>query len=201
MPIGHSRVRDGSIDGTLAVEADSYDGVWSMPDPSRQPAFRDAHTWAPVFSAGEGKRLHALTTARLTRGAMIVLTALLGACTSTRVDNRQVASLSGAEMYERLCSSCHGADARGDGPVAPLIKVGVPDLTLLAQRHGGEFPTEDVKRVVDGRWDRRAHGPRDMPVWGWQLYDMSSGDDTTERARVDSMIDRLVTHLQSVQRP
>jgi len=125
----------------------------------------------------------------------------LAGCSPTRVDDRPVRALSSVDLYQRLCSSCHGVDARGDGPVAPLIKTGVPDLTLLAHRDGGEFPTEDVRRAIDGRWDRRAHGARDMPVWGWQLYDMSSRDDQHERAVVDSMIDRLVTYLQSIQRP
>lgn len=125
----------------------------------------------------------------------------LAGCSPTRVDERPVHALSSVDLYQRLCSSCHGVDARGDGPVAPLIKTGVPDLTLLAHRDGGEFPTEDVRRAIDGRWDRRAHGARDMPVWGWELYDMSSRDDQQERAVVDSMIERLVNYLQSIQKP
>lgn len=125
----------------------------------------------------------------------------LAGCASNRVDQRPVEILSSVDLYQRLCSSCHGVAARGDGPVAPLIKSGVPDLTLLARRDGGEFPAEDVRRAIDGRWDRRAHGARDMPVWGWQLYDMSARDVQQERAVVDSMIDRLVSYLQSIQRP
>jgi mono/diheme cytochrome c family protein len=131
-----------------------------------------------------------------------VLAAVLGiaACSSTAVDKGSTASLSGAELYQRLCASCHGVEAHGDGAVAPMINVHVPDLTRLAHRDGGEFPTEDVRRAIDGRWDRMAHGQREMPVWGWQLYDMSSTDEAGARARVDSMIDRLVTYLQSIQR-
>ena len=125
----------------------------------------------------------------------------LGGCTSTAVDNRPVTALSGAELYERLCASCHGATARGDGPVAPLIKIGVPDLTLIAQRSGGEFPVEGIRGVIDGRSDRPAHGPRDMPVWGWQLYDSAAGSDDAARAQADSTIDRIVSYLQSIQRP
>lgn len=121
------------------------------------------------------------------------------ACTTPGTSERDIHELSGVEMYERLCSSCHGVSGRGDGPVASLIEVGVPDLTRIAQRDGGEFPTEDVRRTIDGRWDRRAHGARDMPVWGWQLYDSTSLDDAAERARVESMIDRLVSYLRSIQ--
>ena len=124
----------------------------------------------------------------------------LGGCTSTVVDDRPVTALSGAELYERLCSSCHGATAHGDGPVAPLIKTGVPDLTLMAQRSSGEFPADGVRGVIDGRSERPAHGPRDMPVWGWQLYDPSARSDDAAREQVDGVIDRLVSYLQSVQR-
>src|SRR4029453_4513951 len=108
----------------------------------------------------------------------------LRGCASTgRPDTRQ---MSGMQMYQQLCSSCHGSGGHGDGPFASLPKIGVPDLTRLAQHDGGEFPAEDVRRTIDGRWDRRAHGARDMPVWGWQLYDSSSTNDAQERATVDS---------------
>jgi mono/diheme cytochrome c family protein len=107
--------------------------------------------------------------------------------------------MSGLEMYQQLCSSCHGIRGHGDGPVASLINIGVPDLTRIAKRDGGEFPTEDVRRTIDGRWDRRAHGARDMPVWGWQFYDSSATNDAEERAQVDSMINRLVDYLRSIQ--
>lgn len=124
---------------------------------------------------------------------------LIAGCGTTPPRERDISELSGVEMYEQLCSSCHGVSGRGDGPVAPLIAVGVPDLTRIAYRNGGEFPTEEVRRTIDGRWDRRAHGARDMPVWGWQLYDSSAPNDANERAQVDSMIDRLVVYLRRIQ--
>lgn len=131
--------------------------------------------------------------------AIVFATLWLAGCASQRSDMRALNELSGVELYQRLCSSCHGVQARGDGPIAPLIKIGVPDLTQLARREGGEFPAADVARTIDGRFERPAHGPRDMPVWGWQLYDSTSSNDSAERARVDAMIDRLVAYLRSVQ--
>jgi len=127
---------------------------------------------------------------------LLTVLLLLAACATTEPGNAQ---LTGAQMYERLCSSCHGPGGHGDGPVSSLIKTGVPDLTRLALSEGGEFPTEDVRRTIDGRWDRRAHGARDMPVWGWQFYDSSNPNDAQERAIVDSMIGRLVEYLRSIQ--
>jgi Cytochrome c553 len=123
---------------------------------------------------------------------------LLAACAAPQTQ-RDVREMSGMEIYRQLCASCHGTSGKGDGPVAPLIKIPVPDLTRIAWRDGGEFPTEDVRRTIDGRWDRRAHGARDMPVWGWRLYDSANPDDAAERARVDSMIGRLVDYLNSIQ--
>lgn len=131
-------------------------------------------------------------------GFAMLMGFVLAGCATPR--EAPIETLNGMQLYERLCSSCHGVEGRGDGPVAPLIKVPTPDLTRLAARDGGEFPAEDVRRIIDGRNDRRAHGPRDMPVWGWQLYDMSVRDGN-ERARTDAMIDRLVEHLRSIQRP
>lgn len=136
----------------------------------------------------------------MTPARMIVLVSvvLLAACTA-QPSQAPVHTLSGMQLYERLCSSCHGVSGKGDGPVAMLIKTGAPDLTRIAARDGGEFPTEDVRRTIDGRWDRPAHGPRDMPVWGWRLYDASSEDQAGERARTDAMINRLVEYLRSIQ--
>lgn len=108
--------------------------------------------------------------------------------------------MSGLEMYQSFCASCHGVSGEGDGPVAPLIKIHVPDLTRMAHREGGEFPTEDARRTIDGRFDRPAHGPRDMPVWGWQFYRSDTLKDPVERARVDALIDRLVQYLQTIQK-
>lgn len=113
---------------------------------------------------------------------------------------RDVMKMSGLEMYESFCASCHGVGGEGDGPVAPLIKIHVPDLTQIAHRYGGEFPTEDLHRTIDGRFDRPAHGPRDMPVWGWQFYRSETLKDPVERARVDALIDRLVQYLQTIQK-
>ena len=42
-------------------------------------------------------------------------------------------------------------------PLAVLLSP-QPDLTRIAQGDGGEAPTEDVRRSIDGRRDRRAHG-------------------------------------------
>jgi mono/diheme cytochrome c family protein len=131
--------------------------------------------------------------------SVAVIALLFSACVAMDPIETRVEKFSGQQLYSRLCASCHGASAHGDGPVAPYIKTGVPDLTRIAWRDGGEFPTEDVIRIIDGRLARSAHGTRDMPVWGWQLYDMSSKNPESERQLVDDMIGRLVEYLRSIQ--
>lgn len=111
----------------------------------------------------------------------------------------EVPDLSGSELYQHLCASCHGGKGRGEGPVAATLKSKVPDLTRIAARHGGAFPTEQVRQKIDGLELSAAHGTRDMPVWGWQLYAIE-GEDDVRRKRVADLIGRLVDHLASIQR-
>jgi hypothetical protein len=143
--------------------------------------------------------IHAVLFMKSVLFVAAAIVAISSGCVNTRPDARSVAELSGVEMYERLCASCHGVDGRGGGSVATLIKIGLPDLTRIAARDGGEFPAEDIRRTIDGRWDRRAHGARDMPVWGWEFYGTVNPDDAVERAKVDSMINRLVDYLRTIQ--
>jgi mono/diheme cytochrome c family protein len=81
----------------------------------------------------------------------------------------------GKQMYLRYCSSCHGADGKGNGPVSRDLKVKVPDLTRLAKKHKGVYPLDDVMATIDGRRSVRAHGDRNMPVWGETFRSESEG--------------------------
>ncbi|MET0660846.1 MAG: c-type cytochrome [Steroidobacteraceae bacterium] len=135
---------------------------------------------------------------RILAAGFFVLT-FCAACAGTGTREQEVRDVPESNAYEQMCASCHGAAGRGDGPIAPLIKTGVPDLTRIAQRNQGVFPTEQVHRTIDGRWDRPAHGARDMPVWGLRLYYSSMEDDPGERARVDARIEELVNYLRSIQ--
>lgn len=134
---------------------------------------------------------------RLSNIIAVAAFAWVAACASHSSRN-ELYEMSGIEMYRELCTSCHGVGGKGDGPMAPLLKIDVPDLTRLA-RHKGEFPAEQVRRTIDGRFERPAHGLPYMPVWGLKFYDPQNPDDEEGRARGDSMIDRLVEYLRSIQ--
>jgi hypothetical protein len=73
---------------------------------------------------------------------------------------------SGAELYQRHCAVfCHGNDLKGTGPTPEPIR-SPPDLTILARRHGGEFPDSYVSNVLQNGVTLPAYGPAEIPVWG-----------------------------------
>jgi hypothetical protein len=75
----------------------------------------------------------------------------------------------------------------------------VPDLTGIARRNGGEFPSEKVFRIIDGQWELPAHGSRPMPLWGYDFYG-DEGSDEEEHHQATARIDSLVSYLASIQR-
>ena len=74
----------------------------------------------------------------------------------------------GVDLFAGHCAACHGAEARGDGPMGQILAVAPPDLTGLAAAEGGVFPTERVVRAIDGRTLILSHGGP-MPLFGMIL--------------------------------
>jgi mono/diheme cytochrome c family protein len=109
-------------------------------------------------------------------------------------------SLSGGELFHRFCASCHGTTAQGDGTVAPVLRITPPDLTEIAKRHGGEFPESKVYQIIDGRVPTAAHGTREMPVWGTELW-RAQGYDIEAGRKTVLIIDKLIGYLKSIQKP
>jgi mono/diheme cytochrome c family protein len=73
----------------------------------------------------------------------------------------------GKREYDANCAVCHGAKGKGDGPYAgTLVGTRVPDLTTLAKRNGGVYPFARMYEYVDGTQMVKAHGTREMPIWG-----------------------------------
>ena len=68
---------------------------------------------------------------------------------------------SGKAMFQLYCANCHGADAKGNGPLAPALKTPPPNLTTLAKRHAGKFPYDYVSRMLQFGTTARAHGSSD----------------------------------------
>ncbi|MGB2901769.1 MAG: cytochrome c [Candidatus Acidiferrum sp.] len=103
---------------------------------------------------------------------------------------------SGKQTYMHYCASCHGVDARGDGPAAFILKTPPPDLTTLAKRHGGKFPYEYVSDVL--RFGTRivSHGSSDMPIWGPIFGSMDNYDEVAVRKRIKDLSEYLASLQQ-----
>jgi len=108
-----------------------------------------------------------------------------------------IASIQGPALYKAYCSSCHGADAKGSGPVAASLKVMPSDLTRISARNAGKFPLARVSRIIAGEEQPLSgHGTSDMPVWG-PIFSKVEADQDLGRVRIDN----LARYLSQLQKP
>ncbi|MDH4063206.1 MAG: c-type cytochrome [Acidobacteriota bacterium] len=114
---------------------------------------------------------------------------------ATRLTQATQAIPAGSGLFSTYCVVCHGADAKGTGPLADSLKRRPADLTALAKSNGGTFPRDMVARIIDGRDPVRGHGGGDMPVWG-DAFGRSA--DAGPQA-VKDRIDALVEYIDSLQ--
>jgi mono/diheme cytochrome c family protein len=103
----------------------------------------------------------------------------------------------GKAIFMQYCASCHGPRGAGNGPLAPTLSTPPANLRLLSQRFGNPLPRDIMARFIDGRAEVKAHGPRDMPVWGERFYAESNGNEAVIKQRIA----KLVAFLQSIQTP
>lgn len=127
-----------------------------------------------------------------------MLMAALASCATMSQYSVTPYEYSGVRLYQTFCSSCHGLTGRGDGPLVPLLRGGAPDLTRIAERSGGKFPSAQIREIVDGRHALNAHGTSQMPVWGFEFYS-GEGTEQSARAQADRTITRLVDYLKTIQ--
>ena len=130
----------------------------------------------------------------------ILLAAMMGAAATGLAAEKAVRKVDlGKLEYEANCASCHGAGGKGDGVLKPNLTKSATDLTVLARQNGGVFPMNRVYEVIDGRTDVKAHGGRDMPVWGRDYnvkaaeyyMDVPYDPDAYVRGKILSLIDYL----------
>lgn len=114
--------------------------------------------------------------------------AVLGGVAASAAQTQPVSS--GEQVYRAHCASCHGEKGKGDGPAAESMRMRPTDLTQLAKRNRGEFPTYRVEKLL-GSGELAAHGSKRMPVWGPLLGSGKPGSQ--EQIRVRSLLDHLKT--------
>jgi mono/diheme cytochrome c family protein len=130
----------------------------------------------------------------------IIAAMILLVLASVSAHAQDFSSYTGVELYRRFCASCHGDHARGDGTVAKSFKTEVPDLTRIAHRHGGVFPAEQIRKIIDGRKTLPPHGSREMPVWGFEFSQENQNAGYSDaQQRTDDLIARLTEYLRTIQ--
>jgi mono/diheme cytochrome c family protein len=102
---------------------------------------------------------------------------------------------SGKQMFTNYCAPCHGADARGRGPVAPALKMQPSDLTVLSKNNRGKFPDAHIVTVLENGANMPSHGSAEMPVWGPILAKMDVTNPQDRLLRI-SNLSRYLDTLQ-----
>jgi len=140
-----------------------------------------------------------------TRGA-VLLTVLLSFSTAVAMAQEakktikrgapvaQTSAGSGEQMFNTYCAVCHGKDGKGDGPAASEFKIPPANLTLHSANNNGKFPSDHVSETIrTGPRNAKAHGSRDMPVWGPVFGSMG------DTAQVNQRIYNLTKYVESLQ--
>jgi mono/diheme cytochrome c family protein len=101
--------------------------------------------------------------------------------------------ITGKQLFVSYCALCHGPDAKGGGPFATQLKVWPPDLTQLAKKNHGEYPSMHVQEAVDGEFGKGAHGTAEMPIWGPVFRSMAHGKKDSALLRINSLVKYIET--------
>jgi hypothetical protein len=107
--------------------------------------------------------------------------------------------------FLELCADCHGADAKGNGPLTKNLTKIPPDLTRIKERANGKFEEKAVFDWIIGLNTPNFHGTREMPIWGDWLMDETLGDSTsldaasTAEKEIERRVTALVKYLEKIQ--
>lgn len=106
----------------------------------------------------------------------------------------------GKYEFQRSCATCHGVDAKGNGPTAAVLLAKPADLTQLSKNHGGTFLFWRVYEKIDGSDEDliREHGSREMPIWG-EAFRFDREATMAYKMGVRGRILSLVHYLESIQ--
>jgi mono/diheme cytochrome c family protein len=102
----------------------------------------------------------------------------------------QQSTYSGPSDFQTYCTSCHGTEGKGDGPIAKSLPKRPPDLTRISARHDAVFPKDQVFKTIEGK--SGAHTNVDMPVWAdvFAKSEASLGVDAAAM-RIRALVDYL----------
>ena len=91
----------------------------------------------------------------------------------------------GKAEYEQKCIVCHGAEGKGNGAYSDMLTSRPTDLTTLSKKNGGVFPFARVFETIEGTHELKAHGTREMPIWGKEYRSSKYYDDYLHDPEMD----------------
>jgi hypothetical protein len=109
--------------------------------------------------------------------------------------SRLIFSVKGPDLFRAYCASCHGIDGRGDGPIAPILRTPPSDLTTIAKRNRGVFPSKRLEIIIAADDLIAAHGNREMPIWGPIFHQVEWDQDLGE-----VRLQNLIKYVESIQK-
>ncbi len=121
----------------------------------------------------------------------------LGACV---LANAPAPMPTGEQDFADFCAGCHGLSGQGNGEMAATLSKRPADLTRLARRNGGTFPTTRVMAKIWGYTGGKG-GTSVMPNFGPLLdsdmvpYDGGDGIMSPTPIRLV----QIAEHLQAIQ--
>jgi mono/diheme cytochrome c family protein len=133
------------------------------------------------------------TTAALVGGLFVAVT-LVSTVPVARADEA-----ANKALYLKYCGSCHGPDGKGGGVLSGVLQTKPADLTQIAKKNGGEFPTAEVAKFINGTKTMRAHGDPDMPVWGEVFQDQALGGSSSKKSQAHAKIAFITAYLKTIQ--
>lgn len=106
----------------------------------------------------------------------------------------------GQQEFQSYCATCHGHQAKGDGPSASLLTIKPRDLTQLSKHNAGTFPFARTYEQIDGSSKTvvLGHGTTDMPIWG-EVFRQKQGTAEQWLLGTSGRILSIVHYLQSIQ--
>ncbi|NEX47707.1 c-type cytochrome [Pseudotabrizicola algicola] len=121
---------------------------------------------------------------------------LLGACV---IGGARAPVPTGAQDFADFCAGCHGVSGKGDGEMAAGLARRPADLTLLARRNGGTFPTTQVMAKIWGYTGGRGAGvmPNFGPLLDGDLVPYDGGDGILTPTPVRLV--QIAEHLKTLQ--
>lgn len=154
-----------------------------------------------MFQSPKGYSMNHFLRLLLRNGSLALL--ILGMGMSSGWAQEQDVIAGGRQLFQKFCASCHGTQAKGDGPLSESLKPKPANLTRLSANYGRSFPFWHAYRTIDGRHQVPGHGTRDMPVFGiwFRIPDDEVSIETEWADQVRGRIWQLLSYLESIQEP